>query len=237
MQPQSKILSWPEWRQHLKDDEAVRSLVDSVPNFEDVEVPDKYMDIWRDISLKVQLRKAKNHQLTSQQTEECLQQLCKRPYYLVSLAKKYGVKNIVEVGTAEGLQFFSFANYLSDIGGKIWSCDIKDVRNKEYKEKFEDTTNFCLGNSEALSKVVKESIDMFYIDGAHDYGSVVRDVVNLKKLQSENPIWIFDDFDERFGCYRDIKRLCEMKKVYKVYRVGNAGSGNPNHQVIIFGKL
>ena len=237
MQLQNKILTWPEWRASLKQDDNTMQLINQVPDFDDVVVPEDYKQLWKDVSLEVQLRKAKSHNLTRAQTEQCLSQLCKRPYYLTLLAKQFNAKNIVEVGTAQGLQFYSFAKSLLQTDGKVWSCDVQDVRNKQYSKLYEGNTTFCLGTSQNLATIIDRKIDMYYIDGAHDYGDVIRDVVNLKDTQSDNCIWVFDDFDNRFGCSKDIKRLCEAKKTYKVYRVGDAASGNPNHQAIIFGKL
>ena len=141
------------------------------------------------------------------------------------------------MGTAEGLQFFSFAEYASNNGGHVWSCDIVDKRNKEYTNKYEDVTTFCLGDSAAIASQVTEKIDLFYIDASHETGAVLRDVMNLVNLQSENPVWVFDDFDERFGCFSDIQKLCKVSGKFKIYRVGNAASGNPNHQAIIFGRI
>jgi predicted O-methyltransferase YrrM len=230
-------MTWDNWRDWLQDDERTGGLIEKTGNFEDTEVPDNYMEIWRKVSLEVQLDKAKRHQLTQEQTNECMTQLCKRPYYLTSLAARFGAKNIVEVGTAEGLQFFSFAEYAQKVGGHVWSCDLRDVRNTECVEKYEDSTTFLLGDSKKLASELTEPVDMYYIDASHEYGEVVRDVVNLRDTQAENPIWVFDDFDRRFGCYDDIKRLCQMSKKFKIYRVGNAASGNPNHQVVIFGRL
>lgn len=201
--------------------------------------PEDYIRVWESISLEVQARKALNHKLSEDQKIQCFKELQRRPYYLCSIAQRYGVKNIAEVGTAEGLQFYSFAHSLGDGDGHIWSCDIKDVRNKEYAEKFKDKTTFCLGASNNLKEVIEESgekIDLFYIDGAHDYGDVIRDVFNLKDVQSENPIWVFDDYDARFGCYQDIEALISKRDDYKIYRVGNAASGNPNHQVLVRGR-
>ena len=80
-------------------------------------------------------------------------------------------------------------------------------------------------------------IGLFYIDASHDKGAVIQDVLNLKDFQSDNPIWIFDDFDTRFGCFYDIERICQIKQNYKVYSVGKTASGNPTHQVIVFGKM
>lgn len=209
-----------------------------IPNIEDVIVPEKYIELFNNISLETQTKKAQNHNLSKEFFEQSIKQLQKRPYYLTSLARIFNSKNILEVGTAQGLQFFSFAEYVKEIDGHVWSCDIIDVRNEKYSEIYKDYTTFCLGNSKNLAESLKDKkIDLFYIDGAHDYGDVIKDVYNLRNLQSENPIWIFDDFDERFGCFHDIKKLCQLKQKHLIYKVGETASGNPNHQVVIFEKI
>ena len=80
-------------------------------------------------------------------------------------------------------------------------------------------------------------IDFFYIDGSHEKGHVMRDVLQLRRVQSDNCVWVFDDFDERFGAYEDIKYLLKFAKKYQIYSVGKTASNKPNHQVIIYGKL
>ncbi len=214
----------------------------NIPDIADHIVSEEYYKIWEDVSKPVQIKKAKNHSLSAEQAELCFNELVKRPSYLCNLAKKFGVKNIVEVGTAQGLQSYSFAEYLRQESqiGHIWTCDIINVRNQEYEEKYKNFITFCMGNSELLSGMlesVDQKIDLFYIDGAHGRGDVIRDVYFLKQHQSENPVWIFDDYDVRFGCYDDITSIMGLSKRYQVYRVGNTASGNPNHQVIIHGKL
>ena len=216
---------------------------DRIKDYKDISEinpPEKYLELWKKISLSVQKNKATVHGLTQEEADACFKQLCRRPYYLCSIAKEFGVKNIAEVGTAEGLQFFSFAEMLKGSGGHVWSCDILDKRNKEMKEVYKDNTTFVLGDSSIMAAAIKESsseIDMFYIDGAHDYGDVIRDVYRLKEVQSDNPIWVFDDYDERFGCYKDITMVMENRKDVKVYHIGNVASGNPSHQVIIRGRF
>ena len=211
----------------------------TVKNYKDIheiEPPPEYIKIWEDISSAVQKRKASNHRLSDEDAAKCFKELQRRPYYLSCLVESFGVQNIAEVGTAEGLQCYTFAHALDKKEGHVWSCDIKDIRNNEYKERFKDNTTFILGDSTVMASKIKEDnkkIDLFYIDGAHDYGDVVRDVINLREVQSENPIWVFDDYDERFGCFGDIKRLIQNAEDVKIYRVGNAASGNPNHQVIV----
>ena len=227
------------WEICVEKDNTISSFYEKVDNVFNIEVPKNYKNIWNEINLPIQTWKGQQHNLQKQYLDKCLDSLQKRAYYLTRIADFASSKNIVEVGTAQGWQFYSFAEYASKIGGHVWSCDIKDVRNDTYKNKYKNTSNFYLGDSKNLATEVAKSgqkIDLFYIDGAHDYGSVVRDVVNLRNLQSDNPIWIFDDFDERFGCYEDIKRLINKHKSF-VYKVGDTASGKPNHQVVIFGRL
>jgi len=211
-------------------------------DIKNVEVSQNYRKIWENVALPVQRKKAKNHNLSEEKANTCFEQLSKRPNYLCNIARLKKVKNIAEVGTAQGLQFFSFAEYIktSENNGHVWSCDIVDARNQEYVEKYKDYATFCLGNSENLASVLEKEgtkMDLFYIDGGHEYEDIVRDVYYLKKVQSENPIWIFDDFDERFGCYRAILSIMNINKDFITYKVGSAASNNPNHQVIMFGKL
>tara|TARA_R110002020_G_scaffold417017_1_gene626197 strand:+ start:436 stop:1092 length:657 start_codon:yes stop_codon:yes gene_type:complete len=214
----------------------MRSIAD-FKEIENIEVPAKYKEIWRDVSRPTQIKKAENHKLTEEQIEQCFEQLSKRPYYLTSLAEHIGAINIVEVGTAQGLQTFSFAEYIKkQKNGKVWTCDILDVRNREYVEKYKEEVCFCLGTSKELAASLRENnikVDLFYIDGAHGYGDVIKDVFNLREVQSRDAVWVFDDYDERFGCFKDISKLIREKKDKKIYRVGNTASGNPNHQVMV----
>ena len=234
---------WSEAHNFLDSSEETKQLLSRVVDIDSFELPSDYYELWENVSKPIQVRKAKNHNLTTEETNECFSKLSRRPYYLTLIAKEFNVKNIAEVGTAQGLQFYSFAKYLRDSNveeGHVWSCDIIDVRNEECAQQFSDNTTFCLGDSGALSQqlsMTNSKIDLFYIDANHERGAVIKDVSNLKRFQHDDTIWIFDDFDVRFGCYEDIQFLCKLNKKFKIYNVGNAASGNPNHQVIVFGKI
>lgn len=230
------------WEVLMNKDDILSSLYKSIGKISEIEVPSEYLQIWNDINLPIQQKKAKVHNLSRAQMEDCFSGLQKRSYYLTLIADFIGAKNIAEVGTAQGWQYYSFANHIfkSGINGHIWSCDIIDGRNKEYANRYEKVTTFVNGTSRDLANQIrkdKSKIDMFYIDGSHQAKAVLTDIKNLRDLQSENCVWIFDDFDTRFGCFREIQMLRNANNRYKIYRVGNAASGNPNHQVIIFGKL
>mgnify|MGYP006408511641 FL=1 len=165
---------WKDWEEYLQDSEQTKELYNKVQDIKTIEVPEEYLDLWKKISFLVQLNKAKQHQLSEQQTKECFLELIKRPYFLTTIAEAFDVKNIVEVGTAEGLQFFSFAEYIKQKGyGHVWSCDIRDIRNRKYCEKYNDVTTFCLSNAKDLASQITEKIDLFYIDASHDKNAVL----------------------------------------------------------------
>jgi FkbM family methyltransferase len=247
-----EIHRFTEWQPHLNKDIS-RMIFEKygckshpelakIKEIDDVEIPEKYRKIWEDVSRPVQLRKAKNHNLSKEQTEVSLSQLVARPTYLCDIASMFDVQNIAEVGTAQGLQSYTFAEHIksNNIAGHVWTCDIVNVRNKEYEKKYADVVTFCDGDSEKMSADISSSgkkVDLFYIDGAHGAGDVIKDVFHLRKVQSDNPVWIFDDYDERFGCYQDINKIMKIAKKFKVYSVGQTASGNPNHQVVVYGKL
>tara|TARA_R100000152_G_C6761579_1_gene185728 strand:+ start:357 stop:1019 length:663 start_codon:yes stop_codon:yes gene_type:complete len=215
-------------------------IFNALGNIEDIVAHDVYREIWNDVSCDVQNRKADRANLSPESRLQIFEGLVKRPSYLIRLADIVNAKNIVEIGTAEGLQFYSFAQYLKEKGmqGKVWSCDILDKRIESYKDRY-DNTEFYLGNSKGLSNHIPQdiSIDLIYIDAGHNRWDVINDVNNMKKLQHNNTIWVFDDYDERFGCYQDINDLCKLNSNFKSYKVGNTASNSPNHQMIIHGRL
>mgnify|MGYP003642615342 FL=1 len=223
---------------------------------EHVALPETYQKLWDEINLPIQLKKANQNtpvfhpqskwtvgsveQLVDRDTT--LNKLSKRAYYLTQIAQKFNVKNIVEVGTAEGWQFYSFAEYCAQNNGHVWSCDIEDKHSKSHAKEYKDTATFIHGDSAKLSDHIENlgiEIDLFYIDGSHEEGAVLQDVKNLKKLQSSEkmPIWIFDDYDERFGCYQDIHKIAKAANQYMVYSPGKTASNSPTHQLVLYGRF
>jgi len=160
---------------------------------------------------------------------------------LTTLAKKFNVKNIAEVGTAQGWQYYSFAEYCRSVGGKIWSCDIRDVRHYEYSKEYDDVTHFTLGDSKEMIENIKsdnQTIDMFYVDGSHDKGAVLNDMLNLLEVQSNRDcVWVFDDYDQRFGCYHDLTSISQKCQFFTVHTPGKTASNNPTHQLVVIGNF
>ena len=79
--------------------------------FEYINPPKVYKDLWNEINLPIQLQKAAHYMLPEKEKKLVLDKLSKRAYYLTEVARRFGAKNIAEVGTAEGWQFYSFAEY------------------------------------------------------------------------------------------------------------------------------
>ena len=200
--------------------------------YEGLEAPLNYVKIFNEISLPVAMRKGCSDYEISR--------LIKRPYFLSSLAEDYSCTNIAEVGTAEGLQFYSFAESLSSTKGKVWSCDVRDARNTAYSDRFPQTCHFVRGTSKTLSSELKKQeakIDMFFIDGGHNKGDVVKDISNLKEFQSESPIWVFDDYDTRFGIYI-YEEIRGIENTYQeTVRINQSTKDKPNHMLIAWEKM
>tara|TARA_R110000851_G_scaffold299072_1_gene454935 strand:+ start:765 stop:2018 length:1254 start_codon:yes stop_codon:yes gene_type:complete len=216
-------------------------LFNETGSIETVEVPKDHQDIWDDINENIQRQKAKDNGLSEKEADDILSRLSKRAYYLTTIAKKFNVTNIAEVGTAQGWQYYNFAKYCESVDGKIWSCDIRDVRNSSYSEKYKQVANFSLGTSKELVADIKksnETIDMFYIDGSHDQGAVMNDVLNLMEVQSTRDcVWVFDDYDMRFGCYHDLTSITRQCQFFMVHSPGKTASNNPTHQLVVVGNF
>ena len=221
----------------FRKDKKLSQLFKNFGNIHTVQLPEEYEKLWVDINLPIQTKKLNDSNILDEnKRNDILNSLKNRAYYLTRIADTYSAKNILEVGTAEGWQFFSFGAYANEAGGKVFSCDPRDVRNKTYTSLYEDVCFYHQTTSRALgqSKDVEE-IDMFYIDGLHDQNCVLEDVVNLINKQSskDSPIWVFDDFDTRFGSYKDITQIISASKGFKIWNVGLTSSGHPNHQVLV----
>jgi len=226
----------------FQKDEKLAEVYEKYGTIQTVDIPENYVKIWNDINLKIQTSKLDSAMITDQlERENILAGLMRRAYYLTRIAEIYEVKNIAEVGTAEGWQFYSFCEYASSVGGHVITCDPRDVRHSDYIRKFEHEKGigkFINATSAEMSAVASD-IDMFYIDGLHDKGTVTADIINLKNTQSitQVPVWILDDFDIRFGCWEDIAQVCQMSGRFKVYKVGKTASGHDSHQAMFMGRI
>lgn len=221
----------------FKKDKKLSDLFIKYGNLQTIEIPEKYEMLWNEINLPIQNQKLTNSNILDPiKRKEILTGLKKRAYYLTRIAETYKAKNILEVGTAEGWQFFSFGEYAKNTEGKVYSCDPRDVRSKKHIKEYEDVCFYYKNDSNYLGSLEDISdIDMFYIDGLHDENTVINDVVNLANKQNKNsiPVWVFDDFDIRFGCFKDIALIINSSNGFKIWDVGLTGSGQPSHQVMI----
>jgi hypothetical protein len=87
-------------------------------------------------------------------------------------------------------------------------------------------------------KSADETIDMFYIDGSHDRGAVINDVINLIEVQSNRDcVWVFDDYDLRFGCYHDLTSIARQCQFFMVHTPGKTASDNPTNQLVVIGNF
>ena len=205
--------------------------------YNNTEVPIDYKKIFDVINLETQKNKGVSDREISL--------ISKRAFFLTRLALEHNVSNIIEVGTAAGWQFYSFCHYLNTETpnkGSIWSCDVRDYRHPEYINKYPEISNFVEGDSLKMSDLIPNDFkcDLFFIDGNHDRGAVLEDINNLKKFQSENPIWVFDDYDQRFGIYEEIKSIeaqAVKSSVISPNSINQSVEEKPNHMLITSGTL
>jgi SAM-dependent methyltransferase len=225
----------------FQKDSDLCDLFDNYGSVKTIDIPQEYEEIWNDINLPIQVQKLDSSGIISEKLrKEILDGLSRRAYYLTRVANQFKCKNIAEVGTAEGWQFYTFCKYARDpdVDGSVFSCDPRDVRHKKYVDLYKDDQHVSFTNGISINMSLKcKDIDMFYIDGLHDEGSIFQDIENLQKSQKEDGscVWVFDDFDERFGCFKDILTISQFSRCFKVYNIGQTASGKPSHQVIIKG--
>jgi len=198
-------------------------------------------NIWKTAYLPSQERKSLQFNLSEDLKSKAFSTLINRGRLILDLFKYFDCKNFCEVGTAEGYQSYLIADYLKSekIQGKSYSCDIRDVRNEKLKEEFQQQTCFVSGTSKEVSEKIiedKNKIDLFWIDGDHRSGAVLKDLIRLAKVQAENCVWVFDDFDQRFGIYNELNFISTLGKSYKV-PMGITASNNPNTILIVQGVI
>jgi len=221
----------------FRKDEILSRLFDKYGNLSSIELPEAYENLWNDINLPIQNKKLDNANILEEEKRlSILDGLKRRAYYLTRIAEMHDVKNILEVGTAEGWQFFSFGEYAKEVNGKVYSCDPRDVRSNRHIAEYEKECTYYQATSKELGEDNNiKDIEMFYIDGLHDENTVIADVVNLidKQTKDKAPVWVFDDFDVRFGCFKDIATLINSSNGFKIWDVGLTASGQPSHQVML----
>ena len=54
------------------------------------------------------------------------------------------------------------------------------------------------------------------------------------RAQSKNAIWLFDDFNKRFGIYEEINFLSNFNQSHSL-SLGPTASGKPNNMLILSG--
>lgn len=202
----------------------------------------KCEETWNRISLNVQQKKLdENGIFNDEKRNQILTGLKTRPSFLVhvamqSIAQGHDIKTIAEVGTAQGLQSIVFSETLKD--AKIYTCDIKDDRDKNFS--IHENIRFVSGDSTSLNTVIKEEkqkVDFCWIDGSHEHYAVLDDFLSLVSLSHSSTIWAFDDYDKRFGCFTDISVILRHFREKAVLDLGLTASGNPNRIVLTRGML
>jgi len=209
------------------------------------ELPGKFEYIWKMVNSPIQEQKLQQSNVDPEVGKQILENFKKRAFLLSEIARVIGAKNIAEVGTAQAWQSLSFAQGLinrsatgEDVG-KVYTCDIRDVRNMIVWNKLSDFCHFTNGTSRDMRENIGENkIDMFYVDGSHDQYAIFHDVLALKETQADTTMWVFDDFDDRFGGAVDMASLMKIKDLdHAIFDMGHTASGQPNHLLLLYGRI
>tara|TARA_R110000822_G_scaffold310491_1_gene443471 strand:+ start:382 stop:1056 length:675 start_codon:yes stop_codon:yes gene_type:complete len=201
-------------------------------------ITQKHKLIWENVYLPSQIKKVNENNLSNDLKEKAFNTLINRGHLLKVIHEYFNFKNFAEVGTAEGYQTFVMADHIGN-KGQCYTCDIRDVRYNKYSEEFKSNCFFTLGDSSLMAQTIlenKQKIDLFWVDGNHSSGGVLYDVIRLSKTQSKNCIWVFDDFNKRFGAFNEIAFLSRFGKSVS-FDMGITGSGGKNTIMILEGRI
>lgn len=197
------------------------------------------LDTFREVSLEIQTKKLNQSGILDEVTRNnIISSLNVRPALLVHIAESLRsdtnkMQVFAEVGTAQGLQACCFARNFEN--SLVHTCDIKDDRENLTKNL--KNIVFTLGTSQKMESSIDydRKIDFCWIDGAHDSYSVIEDFISLFHKSHSETIWAFDDFDERFGCYKDISLIAGHFRERIAIDLGLTASGNPNRIMLARG--
>tara|TARA_B100000965_G_C19519548_1_gene725818 strand:+ start:361 stop:1197 length:837 start_codon:yes stop_codon:yes gene_type:complete len=129
---------------------------------------------------------------------------------LSSISKNLGIKNILEIGTYNGINSFMLSKLFSS--ADIDTIDLpdddytfKNTYGRDNSKKLEEIINIrnnIMNANNKINFIQKNSVnlineekkyDLIWIDGAHGYPVVTMDIINSVNLLSNNGIILCDD--------------------------------------------
>lgn len=125
---------------------------------------------------------------------------------IANLTKSPEVLNILEIGFNAG----SSADIIlsNNLNANLVSFDIGfhdyvSLAGKYINEKYPNRHTLIIGDSTKAIPVYETDIkfDVIFIDGGHEYETVVADLKNCKKFAHENTIVMLDDYSKDYACY------------------------------------
>jgi predicted O-methyltransferase YrrM len=180
-----------------------------------------------------------NLNIKSSQIKSEIVKLCK-------LLVKNKVKNILEIGTADGGTLFLFSNLVKN-NGKIISIDLPNGyplwRAKLYKSFVSGNKKlYLIRNNSHEAKTVKmvekilngEKLDFLFIDGDHSYYGVRKDFEMYSKLVKSRGIIAFHDIipdkiknlsGEVWKFWKEIKSKYKHTEIVESYQQNGYGIG------------
>jgi predicted O-methyltransferase YrrM len=149
---------------------------------------------------EITAKKARSHDSPMYKHGKFFRANYERGILMYNLVKQFKISTFLEVGTGRGYVSFCVAKAMFDFGipGKIVTID-PDIEKQGMEEilkfipqEWWSKISFAKGTSQAVLGDMNDNFELVFIDGAHDYESVLHDWTWAKEHFTK--FCIFDDY-------------------------------------------
>ena len=149
----------------------------------------------------------------------------------VMVAELFQYGNILEVGTETG----KFANFLLSLPG-LDNLTTIDIDYSLFEPSPQANLKCLQGFSDKMLTNLSEDFSLIYLDAAHDYSNVKKDLAAMCHLLKPGTILVFNDFaiiDQNFGRYGVHRAASEFINESKCSVVGLALEKNAQYDLAV----
>jgi len=140
-----------------------------------------------------------------------------KPIVAIEIGTSYG-KNassiLKELNINKIYLIDSYSTYIDGFTGRKYTEEIQESAKNKSKDLFKNNSNVIpiYKNSDSAIKDIREKADFIYIDGAHDYGHVRKDIENYWNILNEGGIIAGHDI-KMFDVFRAVTHFCDENKL------------------------
>lgn len=148
---------------------------------------------------------------------------------IIEIIKSPSVVNVLEIGFNAGSSadiILGNNPNINLVSFDIGSHDYVSLAEKYINEKYPNRHKLIIGDSTKTIPLYETDIkfDVIFIDGGHEYHTVIADLTNCHKLAHENTIVMLDDYSANYdACYtigptRGWNEFVENNKIKEINR-------------------